>query len=157
MLQVIEVKANKDLDEIRKLFEEYAVSLEISLDFQDFDAELANLPGEYAPPEGCLLMALWEEQVAGCVALRKFGSGTCEMKRLYVRPRFRGRGFGKDLAVAVIQAARDIGYVVMKLDTLPSMEAAVALYESFGFVESDSYRYNPIEGAKYMELDLSRQ
>ena len=156
MVRVIEVKADEDLDEIRKLFEQYAFSLEISLNFQDFDDELANLPGEYAPPEGCLLFAVWEEQLAGCVALRSFGSGICEMKRLYTKPQYRGLGIGRALCEAVIERARRMGYDRMRLDTLPSMETARALYTSLGFKEIEPYRYNPVEGAKFMELNLTR-
>jgi GNAT superfamily N-acetyltransferase len=133
VLQVEEVKTKQRLSEVRKLFGEYADSLEINLDFQGFDGELAGLPGEYALPDGCLLIALWEGEVAGCVALRKFSPSICEMKRLYSRPQFRGLGIGRALCEAVIQKARSIGYERMRLDTLPSMRRARALYVSLGF------------------------
>lgn len=154
MFRIIEVEAGKNLLEVRELFEEYASSLGISLDFQDFSNELASLPGDYAPPEGCLLIAYLEGQVAGCVALRKFSSGICEMKRLYTRPLYRGAGIGRALCEAVIDKARKLGYERMRLDTLPSMETAIALYVSLGFKEIEPYRYNPIEGAAFMELSL---
>lgn len=154
MLQIEEVKTEKHLGEVRRLFEEYASALEISLDFQDFDNELANLPGDYAPPDGSLLIALWEDEVAGCVALRKFSPSICEMKRLYSRPQFRGMGIGSALCKAVIREARRIGYERMRLDTLPSMQKARALYTSLGFKEIEPYRFNPVEGASFMELAL---
>lgn len=154
LLEIVEVKAQVDLIEVRKLFEEYSSSLEISLDFQNFELELANLPGDYAPPEGCLLMAVWEGAIAGCVGLRKFSPSICEMKRLYSRPRFRRLGIGRALCEAVIDKARKIGYQRMRLDTLPSMETARGLYASFGFREIEPYRYNPVEGTSFMELLL---
>ncbi|MDH3713866.1 MAG: GNAT family N-acetyltransferase [Gammaproteobacteria bacterium] len=154
MLRITEGHSGADLHEVRKLFEEYAASLGISLDFQDFDSELAGLPGDYAPPAGCLLIARWREQVAGCVALRQFGDRICEMKRLYARPPFRGLKIGRSLAEAVIERACAIGYEHMRLDTLPAMRSARNLYSSLGFREIDSYRYNPIEGTAFMELAL---
>ena len=154
MLQVEEVKTKQRLSQVRKLFGEYADSLEINLDFQGFDGELAGLPGEYALPDGCLLIALWEGEVAGCVALRKFSPSICEMKRLYSRPQFRGLGIGRALCEAVIQKARSIGYERMRLDTLPSMRRARALYVSLGFKEIEPYRFNPVEGTSFMELIL---
>ena len=154
MLQITKAHAGKELQNVRKLFEEYAASLGISLDFQGFDDELALLPGKYAPPEGCLLIALWNGQVAGCVALRKLAGGLCEMKRLYTRPPVRGLKIGRALAQAIIQQAREIGYARMRLDTLPSMAMARTMYASLGFREIEPYRYNPIEGTTFMELIL---
>lgn len=154
LLRTVEIQGKEYLAEIAYLFEEYADSLEIDLNFQGFAEELASLPGEYAPPEGCLLLALWQGQVAGCVALRQFSPGICEMKRLCTRPQFRGLGIGRALCEAIIGKARQIGYERMRLDTLPSMETARGLYASLGFREIEPYRYNPIEGAHFMELVL---
>lgn len=138
----------------KRLFAEYAGSLDVDLEFQDFERELRELPGEYAPPAGSLLLALDGEEAAGCVALRELGGAMCEMKRLYVRPAFRSTGLGRRLAEAVMDEARSIGYRRMRLDTLPSMQAAAALYTSLGFREIAAYRYNPVAGSKFMELDL---
>jgi len=144
-----------DLPEVKSLFSEYASSLEIDLSFQDFDQELAALPGEYASPNGCILIARKESEVVGCVAMRRIRNEICEMKRLYVRPGFRGRGLGKRLALSVVQEAKRRGYYKMRLDTLPSMIEALALYESLGFKQIAPYRHNPIQGAVFLELDLS--
>jgi putative acetyltransferase len=154
LLRIGEIEREKDLSEVKKLFGAYASALGISLDFQGFDQELANLPGDYSPPDGSLLIAYWEGEVAGCVALRKFANGICEMKRLFTKTQFRGLGIGRALCEAIIVRARRIGYERMRLDTLPSMETARALYASLGFTEIEPYRYNPIEGARFMELAL---
>jgi putative acetyltransferase len=148
-----------DIDAARTLFQEYAASLGFSLCFQSFDQELASLPGDYAPPGGRLLLAhsidSGREQLAGCVALHKLEGEFCEMKRLYVRPQFRGKGIGQALAAAVMEEAEEIGYRRMRLDTIPSaMATAVKMYRSMGFREIRPYRVNPIEGAIYMELEL---
>jgi putative acetyltransferase len=155
MLQIVAAASGDTLKEARILFEEYAASLGIDLDFQNFSDELRRLPGEYVPPAGRLLLAQWHGETAGCVALRQLGDGICEMKRLYVRPRFQGLGIGRSLAEAVINEARTIGYARMRLDTLPSMTRARAMYAALGFRDIAPYRYNPIEGTAFMELLLT--
>jgi putative acetyltransferase len=139
----------------RQLFLEYADSLGFSLCFQGFDEEVKNLPGAYAPPSGRLLLASCESKTAGCIALRALESGICEMKRLYVRPDFRGSGIGRLLVDGLITEARSIGYQRMRLDTIAStMQGAIALYRRRGFREIAPYRNNPIAGALYLELLL---
>ena len=143
-----------DYDIVRQLFREYAASLEFDLDFQDFGEEMNCLPGDYAPPDGRLLLAIINTVPVGCVALRRIDDRICEMKRLYTIPSIRGNGVGRFLVTAVIQVARNIGYEKMRLDTVPSMKSARHIYASVGFREIKPYRYNPIAGATYMELDL---
>ena len=155
MVQLVQATSQEDMAHVRALFTEYADSLEVDLCFQGFQEELAGLPGAYAPPDGSLLIARRDRQLVGCVALRKLADEVCEMKRLYLRPAFRGQGAGKELALAIIAEARRIGYRQMRLDTLPSMQAAIALYRSLGFREIEPYRHNPIPGALYMELELA--
>jgi putative acetyltransferase len=139
----------------RELFLEYAQSLGFSLCFQNFDKELAELPCDYAPPEGRLLLAEKEDQLAGCVALHKLGPDTCEMKRLYLRPQFRGQGLGRLLAERIVAEARGIGYRHMRLDTVePVMKDAVAMYYKLGFKAIAPYCDNPMPGAIYLELEL---
>jgi putative acetyltransferase len=141
----------------RTLFQEYGASLGFSLCFQNFDKELAGLPGDYGPPRGRLLIAYVDSQAAGCVALHEFEPGISEMKRLYVRPAFRGKRVGLALANAIIEAARAIGYEKMRLDTVPSeMAEAVKMYGRLGFKEIAPYRANPQPGTLYMELDLQK-
>lgn len=138
----------------RALFAEYAVGLDLDLSFQGFAAELAGLPGLYTPPRGRLLLALADGEAAGCVALRPLEDAVCEMKRLFVRPAFRGQGLGKRLAVQVVEEARAIGYATMRLDTLPSMQAAIRLYEALGFVSCAPYYDTPLRDTVFMELPL---
>ena len=143
-----------ELATARELIEEYVDSLGIDLGFQEIDKELAEFPGAYAPPVGCVILAYADGDPAGCVAVRPFEDDSCEMKRLYVRPPYRGHGTGRALAVAAIEAARELGYGRMRLDTQPEMDAARALYRSLGFREIEPYRYNPTPGTAYMELDV---
>ena len=150
-----QAKSPAQMAQARELFLEYAESLGFSLCFQNFDKELARLPGDYTPPEGRLLLAEYEGRLAGCVALHPLDPGICEMKRLYLRPLFRGQGLGRALAERIIGEARQIGYQRMHLDTVePVMKDAVAMYRKLGFKEDAPYRANPIAGAMYMELEL---
>ena len=155
MLTFAQAESTSQIAQARELFLEYAESLGFSLCFQNFDQELAGLPGGYAPPEGRLLLAEYEGQLAGCVALHALDPGICEMKRLYLRPLCRGKGLGRTLAEHIIAEARQIGYRRMRLDTVePVMKDAVAMYRRLGFKEIAPYCANPIAGALYMELEL---
>ena len=154
MNDILLAESTPEIDEIRKLFLEYEKSLDIDLCFQNFWEELENLPGEYAAPSGRLILAFEDDATAGCVALRKLSDGECEMKRLYVKPEFRGAGIGRKLADAVLREARTIGYTKMYLDTLASMKEAGGLYRSMGFEETEPYRYNPCEDCRFMALEL---
>lgn len=136
------------------LFEEYAAWLGIDLSFQGFAEELATLPGLYALPHGRLLLAFAGSEAAGCVALRPLENGICEMKRLFVRSRFRGQGLGKRLAERIVKEARASGYVTMRLDTLPSMQAAIRRYETLGFARRAAYYETPLPDTVFMELQL---
>ena len=154
-MRVFEANTQEDIDHARTLFKEYETGLGISLCFQNFDHELKNLPGDYAPPDGRLLLAEHDDQLAGCIAMRKISPDVCEMKRLFVRPTYRGTGLGRVLVNKIIDEARKLGYTQMRLDTLPGrMDKAIALYRSIGFVEIDPY-YESVEGAKFMQLDLA--
>jgi len=154
-VELVEAISSEQAEQARALFLEYAESLDFSLCFQSFDEEVKNLPGAYAPPTGRLLLALQQGQSAGCVALRLLEPKICEMKRLYVRPAYRGKGLGQMLVERVIAEARAIGYERMRLDTVASsMQDAVALYQRRGFREIEPYRTNPIAGAIYLELLL---
>ena len=155
MLRITQATTSNDLEEARTLFKEYEAGLGISLCFQSFDQELANLPGDYAPPQGRLLLAREHDQLLGCIALRPVGPTTCEMKRLFVRSEYRARGLGRVLVEAIIEEARKIGYAHMRLDTLPGrMDRAIALYRSIGFVEIPPYYNSPVDTTTFMELDL---
>lgn len=145
----------EDLMWARELFREYAATLGFALDFQGFEEEMAALPGEYAEPEGTIVLAFAGEEPAGCVALRPLEeAGACEMKRMYVRPAARGRGLGRQLGERVMDDARARGYRVMRLDTIDTMIPAIALYEDLGFRTIPPYRFNPIKGALYFEAEL---
>lgn len=148
-------ESHAQIVQVRELFREYEQSLGVKLCFQNFEQELAELPGHYAPPDGRLLLAEYEGRLAGCVALHKWEGDICEMKRLYLRPVFRGKGLGRGIAEKVIAEARNIGYQRMRLDTIePIMKDAVEMYRRLGFHEVAPYRPNPIAGAMYMELKL---
>jgi putative acetyltransferase len=153
-VRIRQASSTEEIDVARELFEEYAAALEIDLDYQGFADELAGLPGCYAPPRGRLLVAWVGDEVAGCVALRPLEGNTCEMKRLYVRPAFRRGGVGKQLAEAIITEARQIGYAVIRLDTVPKLEAATRLYEPLGFVRRDAYYTTPVAETILMERVL---
>lgn len=154
-LTIIQASSPAQIAQARELFLEYAKSLGFSLCFQNFDEELATLPGKYAPPKGRLLLAEHEGRLAGCGALRPLEPGTCEMKRLYLRPAFRGKGLGHVVAEYLIDEARGLGYRRMRLDTVePVMKDAVAMYRRLGFREISAYRDNPMAGTLYMELEL---
>ena len=155
VLTFTQAETPTQITQARELFLEYAQSLGFSLCFQGFNRELASLPGDYAPPEGRLLLAEFENQLAGCVALHKLEVEVCEMKRLYLRPQFRGKGLGWALAQHIIAEAVQIGYRRMRLDTVePVMKDAVSMYRELGFREVAPYCLNPIAGAMYMELEL---
>jgi len=153
-VRLTRAETDEQVEQARTLFKEYEAATGVDLCFQNFAQELASLPGDYAPPAGRLLLAYEAEEAAGCVALRKVDDAVCEMKRLYVRPDFRGTGLGRTLAERIVAEGRGIGYERMRLDTLPSMRSAIALYRSLGFKEIEPYRFNPVEGTLYMELEL---
>ena len=155
-LSIVEVGSGDDLEEARTIFQEYAESLGSDPCLQDFAEELATLPGRYARPEGCLLLAMVEDKVAGCAALRYLDVETGEMKRVYVRPAFRGLGLGRMLAESILHQSRAAGYRRLRLDTLRSMVGAQQLYRELGFREIAPYGDNPVAGAVYLELELDR-
>jgi len=156
MIEIRPAESPRDLPVVRQLFREYAAGLGIDLCFQDFETELATLPGKYAPPEGRLMLAWDGTQAVGCVALRSLKDGACEMKRLYARPAVRGQQVGRRLAERICHEAREAGYRRICLDTLPGMAAAVQLYSALGFRPCEPYVFNPIEGAIFLSLDLCR-
>jgi Acetyltransferases len=154
-MQIFQVETMEQMAEIKELFREYADSLNFNLEFQNFEDELAKLPGKYALPAGNLLLAVENGKSAGCVGLRPITAEICEMKRLYTKPVFRGQKIGKALALAIIKEAIKLGYRKMRLDTVASMKEALALYYSVGFREIEAYCFNPIAGAVYLELNLT--
>jgi GNAT superfamily N-acetyltransferase len=151
-MQIHQASTDAEVEAVRALFQEYAAWLRIDLCFQGFPQELAGLPGVYAPPRGRLLIARSDREAAGCVGLRALGETVCEMKRLFVRPSYQGRGVGRRLAEAVIREAQTIGYSRMVLDTLPSMHGSIALYESLGFLRCPAYYDTPLPETIFMEL-----
>ena len=154
MIRIINAQTEDHYQKVRNLFRQYADSLDFDLEFQGFSEELATLPGKYAIPEGCILLAEDSGQFVGCVALRPLEDKICEMKRLFVRSDYRGRGIGRMLACSVIDKAREIGYEKMRLDTVATMKEARTLYYSLEFRNIRAYRYNPIDDSSYMELEL---
>lgn len=158
VIEILSPRHEADLLQTKEIFLAYAKAINIDLCFQDFDTELANLPGDYSPPRGALLLAWVDQKLAGCCALRPIDSSdyanAAEMKRLFVRPEFRGLGLGRQLAESVIDAARMSGYDSVLLDTLDDMEIARAMYEDLGFKEIPPYYHNPLAGAHYLKVDL---
>ncbi|MBE7515074.1 MAG: GNAT family N-acetyltransferase [Chloracidobacterium sp.] len=154
-ISLINAESGDTIDDARMIFREYERSLGIDLCFQDFENEMASLPGKYAPPDGRLILAYKGGEVLGCIAMRKIGDGVCEMKRLYVRENARGTGLGRMLVEKIIAEARLAGYKRMLLDTFPQkMEAAVALYRSYGFEETEPYYKNPYPNVLFMAKKL---
>ena len=151
-MRIHQPTTDAEVEAVRALFQEYAAWLRIDLCFQGFSEELAGLPGVYAPPRGRLLLAGCDQSVAGCVGLRPLHDTVCEMKRLFVRPGYQGRGLGRALAEGVIREAKSIGYSIMVLDTLPSMTGAIRLYETLGFVRRSAYYETPLPETIFMEL-----
>ena len=156
MLEIIDVNSKCEyMSTIRELFLEYIDSLGFELDFQDYRAELASLPGKYCSPEGSLLLAIRDGKAVGCIAMRPLNDRVCEMKRLYVRPSFRGRGIARSVVSELINLAKNKGYSRMRLDTMEDIMApAIKLYESFGFYDIPPYCFNPMKSARFMELEL---
>lgn len=155
-MEILRANTDELVSKAKDLFQEYAASLGFDLSFQDFDAELECFPAQYSLPSGDLFIARLDAQSIGCVGVRFLEEGICEMKRLYVRPEFRGNHTGRKLGEAAIQAGKNLGYERMRLDTLSSMEIANELYKSLGFTEIEPYRHNPLEGVLYLELDLTK-
>lgn len=153
-IEIRHVSTSAEMESIRQLFVAYVQSLETDLAFQNFQEELATLPGKYAPPRGALFLALVEGKAAGCIALRPMEDKICEMKRLYVDPEYRHLGLGKQLVEKILDEGQKLGYNCIRLDTLTSMTAALALYRAQGFQEIPPYTYNPLDGASYMERRL---
>ncbi|MEK7468011.1 MAG: GNAT family N-acetyltransferase [Planctomycetota bacterium] len=152
---IVNVTRGPDLSTIRRLFREYQAFLGVDLCFQSFEEELAGLPGRYGPPGGALLLARHGNSAAGCVALRSLGRGACEMKRMFVRPRFRGLGIGRALAEAIVERGRKLGYRTMKLDSVSRLETALGIYRTLGFKKTAPYCHNPLEGAIFLAKRLT--
>ena len=156
MIQISHVDSENETKIVRELLLEYGRLRDFDAALGDYDYELANLPGEYSQPEGCLLLAFYNDKPCGCVAIRKIDDDICEMKRLYVKAEFRGKRIGYALVQKIIKKASESGYKIMRLDNHPWMKEAESLYKIFGFVEIEAYRYNPTKGVKFFELDLEK-
>ena len=154
MATVIQAGTPEEIAQVRELFREYGTIPDFCACFTGFEEEVQSLPGMYAPPEGRLLLDYVDGDAAGCVGLRKMAPGVCEIRRLYVRPQFRGKRLGRELAEAIIAQAREAGYRTARLGTLPVMKEAIALYQSLGFAQVAPYKANALDGALYMELSL---
>ena len=154
-LQIVE-KADH-VAQVKALFQEYAETRKNDPALENFHEEIDSLPAKYAVPDGNLILAYSDGNLAGCVAVHKLADGICEMKRLYVSPRFRGRGIGRYLVEAILKQAATMGYSHLRLDSIPSMREAQELYQSIGFYEIPAYRHNPNEGTKYYEIDLNNK
>ena len=154
MMKIYPAQTEEDFEVAKKLLVEYVDSLGFDLNFQAFEQELANLQNYFTSPQECLLLAIYENQAVGCIAIKRFDNGVCEMKRLYVKPQSRGSGIGRALAEAGIKHAKNVGYNCMRLDMVLPREAARNLYFSLGFKDIEPYRYNPMERAVFMELKL---
>ena len=153
-MTIKQAATDTEIEAVRRLFREYEAFLDVDLGFQNFDAEFAGLPGKYARPDGDLLIGLAGNRILGCVAVRRLDDGVCEMKRLYVRPEARGTGLGRRLAQQIIEIARELGYAMMRLDTLDRLTKAMSLYETLGFRRTAPYYENPLQGVVYWELTL---
>jgi putative acetyltransferase len=154
MITIQSARFPQDLDAVKAIFREYIASVSVNLEFQDYETEFAALPGKYAQPDGCLLLAWKAAEVVGCVALRRFDAQICEIKRLYVRPQARGENAGRQLIEAVLQQARAAGYARACLDVLAEFQAAQRLYASLGFTETAAITFNPVPGTRFLGLDL---
>ncbi|MEM6629810.1 MAG: GNAT family N-acetyltransferase [Bacteroidota bacterium] len=155
-VSIQEARTPKAYEMGKVLFEEYARELQVDLSFQNFEEEMERIQEQYGKPSGCLYIVFGEkEEPVGCFGIRKWDGKVCELKRMYIHTRYRGYGLGKRLLKKSIVVGRQLGYQTMRLDTLPTMNSAISLYKSVGFYEIDPYRYNPIEGTKYFERQLT--
>ncbi len=154
MFKIIEAQSQEEINIAKKLFQEYASSIDFNLCFQNFDEELKEIQTMYSPPYGCLLLAYLDNKPIGCVAFRKLEDDKCEMKRMYVKPQYRNKGVGRTLAEKIIEKAKSAGYKKMRLDTASTMKEALSLYRSLGFKEIQPYIHNPIKGTIFLELNL---
>lgn len=150
-------KTEQDYNDAKDLFLKYANSLNFELCFQNFEKEISDLPAQYSEPTGCIIICYEDDNPIGCVGLRKFSEGICEMKRLYLRNNARGKGIGRVLAEKIVEKAKELGYRKMQLDTIETMKEAISLYKSMRFKEISPYRFNPVKGVIYMELELEQK